>query len=232
MRCDAARQFDARSVSDDLERQLRALQPAQSEVADLVARHNVAAVVCYGVGSATLSSQARVQLACALMLARASSVRLQLFEPLLCAQECEMLRSVFDIDVLSVNERGRRVATQRTLFFMPHCPRGLYHNLVQCNAHANTLHQVVLIGNSFEQYDLLCTPDSRSLIESMATRCTLEPLPAQLDAIAGDAVRSLAIHTFTETALDGVDRELIDASCSDTELISDTASPPSEPDCS
>jgi hypothetical protein len=223
MRLDAASQFVAETLVGDVERELRALRAARDEIGELVARHRVDAVVCYGVGSATLSSQARVQLACALMFARAVPVQLQLFEPVLCEPERELLRSAFGVDVLSVNDEGRRVAAQRTLFFMPHCPRGLYHNLVQCNAHADTLPHVVLVGNSFAQYDLICAPESRSLVEAVADRCAIEALPERLEALAGDAVRSLAVHTFSATTLDGVERRLIDAPCGDRELVSDDA---------
>jgi hypothetical protein len=36
-------------------------------------------------------------------------------------------------------------------------------------------------------------------------------------------VRSLAVHTFSATTLDGVERRLIDAPCGDRELVSDDA---------
>jgi hypothetical protein len=91
---------------------------------------------------------------------------------------------------------------------------------VQSNAHAATLPHVVLVGNSFEQYDLICAPESRSLVEAVADRCTIEALPERLEALAGDAVRSLAVHTFSATTLDGVERRLIDAPCGDRELVS------------
>ena len=240
MRAEAAAQFDGERVASELERHVRSVGAASAELSELAARHPAVGVVCYGVGSASLSSEARVQIACAVALARAWAAPLQLFEPLLCDAEAQLLRDRFAIDVLTANDEGRRVVAQRTIFFMPHCPRGLYHNLVQTNARAGSLPNVVLIGNSFAQYDLMCAADARTLVEALADRCTLEPLPPRLVAAAGDALGSLAIHTFTEAALDGIDCELLDAACGDAELVSaaataqlsDSASPQRESDCS
>jgi hypothetical protein len=162
----------------------------------------------------------------------------ELFEPLLCDAECQLLRDRFSINVLSTNDEGRRVAADRTLVFMPHCPRGLYHNLVQANIRAQSLHNVMLVGNSFAQYDLLLvSADARSLVELLSDRCAIEPLPRRLAMLAGAAMRDQAIHTFTDVDIAALDPAIVEAPAGDRELVSaaeplnDTASPPRAPDC-
>ena len=56
------------------------------------------------------------------------------------------------LQVLTHDERGRRVAHRPTLFFMPHCEAVLTDALLQANLAASTLHNVVILGNRFSGY--------------------------------------------------------------------------------
>ena len=56
------------------------------------------------------------------------------------------------LSLTALNEEGRRVAHQPTLFFMPHCEAELADNLIAVNTGAGTLGNVVILGNSFAQY--------------------------------------------------------------------------------
>jgi hypothetical protein len=60
----------------------------------------------------------------------------------------------FNIDVPSVNEEGQRVLDSNhiSLVYMPHCGNALYHNFVRTNWSPSSLSRVLLIGNSFENY--------------------------------------------------------------------------------
>lgn len=54
--------------------------------------------------------------------------------------------------VMPHDERGRRVARQPTLFWMPHCEAALTDALLAANLEAGTLQNVVVLGNRFSGY--------------------------------------------------------------------------------
>ena len=124
---------------------------------------NVMELVCYGVGSIAHSSKARTQVAVALYLRESLDERivvdarsptpLRLYDPLLSRAESALLHDAFDVDVLDANDEARRRVALPTLFFMPHCPRGLYHNALRANA--SQLERVALLGNAFSNYALM-----------------------------------------------------------------------------
>jgi hypothetical protein len=51
------------------------------------------------------------------------------------------------VQVIALDEGGRRVAQQPTLFFLPHCESVLTDALLAANLEAGTLHNVVILGN-------------------------------------------------------------------------------------
>jgi len=51
-------------------------------------------------------------------------------------------------------QEAKRHALYKTLFFMPHCGKALYNNLLWANWSLDRLPKVVLIGNSFANYSL------------------------------------------------------------------------------
>jgi len=53
--------------------------------------------------------------------------------------------------VLDVDERGRRVAAERTLVFLPHCEAELCDDLLAANAAAGTLRRLAVLGNSLRR---------------------------------------------------------------------------------
>ncbi|ETW07392.1 hypothetical protein, variant [Aphanomyces invadans] len=115
-------------------------------------------LVCYGLGSFT-SSNAAYQLACAVhireWLAGHAAIHLQhacLFDPIM-TQDDAVVASAMDFDVLTTNEQGHRRATKslQTLFFMPHCGKQLYQNVLLANW--ESLQYVFILGNSFSAYD-------------------------------------------------------------------------------
>jgi hypothetical protein len=67
------------------------------------------------------------------------------------ALEKEILLSVdyCQVQILD-NHQGRQSFEGRSLFFMPHCPRQLYENVLW--AHYNQLNRIVILGNSLLNY--------------------------------------------------------------------------------
>lgn len=95
------------------------------------------------------------------------------YDPLVTDTERKILQHSFRINVLTTNEKGKRSLGQQsdesitetpcttTLFFMPHCPKGLYENVLWANW--NQLQQnpcaICIIGNSLATYvELGTTP--------------------------------------------------------------------------
>jgi hypothetical protein len=56
------------------------------------------------------------------------------------------------VQITPKDEGGRREAAAPTLFFMPHCEAVLTDALLEANAAAGTLHNVVVLGNRFSGY--------------------------------------------------------------------------------
>ena len=84
------------------------------------------------------------------------------FDPAFDASDCALLRR-FGISVIDRNEECRRSVrahqdpsspAPRTLFFMVHCSRQMYSNVLSANWRASDLGRVAIVGNSFERYGL------------------------------------------------------------------------------
>jgi hypothetical protein len=50
-------------------------------------------------------------------------------------------------------KEGKRSVQQRTLFFMPHCGRQLYSNVLWANWSPYQLEKILILGNSFALYE-------------------------------------------------------------------------------
>lgn len=59
-----------------------------------------------------------------------------------------MLREL-DLTVLTENEEGKRLLKRPTIFYLMHCGKGLYNNLLWRNWKRETLPLLTIIGNSF-----------------------------------------------------------------------------------
>lgn len=110
-------------------------------------------IVCYGIGNLAPSPTASMwQLACALTLREElNGISLLFYDPCTTPSEAQLMNDEWKIQVITENERGkRRVNGLTTLFFMPHCPRLLYANVLWANW--NDLDRVLLFGNSLPLY--------------------------------------------------------------------------------
>ncbi|GAA6105893.1 SRR1-like protein [Tachysurus ichikawai] len=107
--------------------------------------------VCYGLGNFSSSVSARYQLAMLLLLLDAlqiAVVQCSLYDPVFTVSECETLREL-GFNVLSENEEGKRAVRHPTLFYLMHCGKALYNNLLWKNWSSQVLPKVIIIGNSF-----------------------------------------------------------------------------------
>ncbi|NWR55564.1 SRR1L protein, partial [Bucorvus abyssinicus] len=108
--------------------------------------------VCYGLGQFSGCPGARYQLAFLLLLLEELGVpqgRCSLFDPAFSAQEVAALGQL-GLQVLPENEEGKHgIEGSATLFYMVHCGKALYNNLLWRNWSAGALSKMVIIGNSF-----------------------------------------------------------------------------------
>jgi hypothetical protein len=141
-------------------------------------------LVCWGLGSFASSSNARYQLACALLLrhrlsggSAAGMARAELFDPVMGEVDAAVCAAV-GVAVLERNEQGKRACTAAAggppvVFFMPHCPMRLYSNLLWANW-GRALANLVVVGNSLPSYgERVLTPEQRA----DPTNCVLRLLP-------------------------------------------------------
>ncbi|KAG8376137.1 hypothetical protein BUALT_Bualt09G0032000 [Buddleja alternifolia] len=76
---------------------------------------------------------------------------IELSVPIISLVESKVLTSL-GCSVLSINEQGRRIVLETTLFFMPHCEA----ELLETNWGVDQLNRVIVFGNSFSAYEQMC----------------------------------------------------------------------------
>lgn len=108
----------------------------------------ISTIVCYGLGRVSCSRIARYQGALLLILKDHYNASSEIYDPVFSSVDAEVLEDL-GIKVLKRNEEGKRKVTGITLFFLPHCGKELYNNLLWANWRASSLPFCVIIGNSF-----------------------------------------------------------------------------------
>ncbi|KAJ0067457.1 hypothetical protein NL108_007922 [Boleophthalmus pectinirostris] len=107
--------------------------------------------VCYGLGSFSSCVSARYQLAMLLLLLGALKIELSdclVFDPVFSSGEKDVLKRI-GLTVLTENEEGKRQVDKPTIFYLMHCGKALYNNLLWKNWSKHCLTEIIIIGNSF-----------------------------------------------------------------------------------
>ncbi|RWS16712.1 hypothetical protein B4U79_00769 [Dinothrombium tinctorium] len=120
-------------------------------------------LICYGLGSFRDSRCSRYQLAFFVLLKDAINYRnISIYDPIFTCYEKHILSSHYHIDVISENDRCKRcVQNGCSLFFMPHCDKILFNNLLWANWNSMCLNNIIIFGNSFQ-----------TMVNSMVSRAT------------------------------------------------------------
>ncbi|CAI9596694.1 unnamed protein product [Staurois parvus] len=109
--------------------------------------------VCYGLGNFASCVIARHQLAFLLLFLKQFKISYQqcyVFDPVFSLSEISVLQEL-DLKVISKNEEGKRGVQKPTVFYMLHCGKALYNNLLWRNWSLEALSQIIIIGNSFKE---------------------------------------------------------------------------------
>ncbi|XP_070619512.1 SRR1-like protein [Erythrolamprus reginae] len=168
--------------------------------------------VCYGLGSFASCGKARLQLAFLVLLLEELKVppeRCFVFDPVFSALEVEVL-SGLGLTVLQRNEDGKRRVEGPTLFYMIHCGKALYNNLLWRNWSVEALSQMVVVGNSFRALEerLLAKvfSENYSYIAKVLEATQEEALPPHQQH--PEAFNDTSVHCFPLQKLRGLPGDL------------------------
>ncbi|KAM9810929.1 SRR1-like protein [Neosynchiropus ocellatus] len=161
--------------------------------------------ICYGLGPFSSIVSARYQLAMMLLLLEAAQIPMEdcfMFDPVFSAGEKGVLKEL-GLTVLTENEEGKRLATKPSIFYLMHCGKALYNNLLWKNWSTDHLPRIAIIGNSFtgmkdRSVEREFTRDYRFLSQA-ATMSKERPLtcPSRMMDVFGDT----AIMSFSSSSL-------------------------------
>ncbi|XP_031843006.1 SRR1-like protein isoform X2 [Nomia melanderi] len=108
----------------------------------------ISEILCYGLGSFSSQKSAKYQLALLLSLKNHYCSRVRVYDPIFTPIEMKLLTR-FGLDVLNVNEEGKRIVEDdTTLVYMPHCSIHLINNFLYANW-GKRLSKCILLTNSF-----------------------------------------------------------------------------------
>ncbi|KAM4808064.1 SRR1-like protein [Rhinophrynus dorsalis] len=108
--------------------------------------------VCYGLGHFSSCVISRDQLAFLLLFLEQFKIprcQAYVFDPVFSPMEISLLQKL-GLNVVFENEEGKHVVHKPTVFYMLHCGKALYNNLLWRNWSQDTLPNMIIIGNSFK----------------------------------------------------------------------------------
>jgi len=77
-----------------------------------------------------------------------------LYDPVMSKYDCELAKHLGLVVLDAKDETAKKPVQQhRTLLYMPHCPKGLYSQVLEFNWSREQLDKVVILGNRFTRYD-------------------------------------------------------------------------------
>eukprot|EP00960_Hanusia_phi_P045279 757137-Hanusia_phi.AAC.4 len=117
-------------------------------------------MICYGIGNFSSSASSLLQISLARLLKESFQiVSSSLFDPVMTEAERAAAQSLGFI-IPEEDEVGLCATNSDSLFFMPHCGRRLYSNVLRANWGPRNLARIVIMGNSFGAYRMRRLPDN------------------------------------------------------------------------
>ena len=127
--------------------------PAFLDILNEFREKSVTKIYCLGIGDLCSNFAARFQTAFILKIAKECSIKdLFYYDPLLC-ENCKRIAEKLGFVCGTENVEGCYKFQNGTAFYMPHCPRFIYHNLIVNNWNSSDLENLLIVGNSFELYE-------------------------------------------------------------------------------
>ncbi|OAQ26868.1 SRR1-domain-containing protein [Linnemannia elongata AG-77] len=127
---------------------------ADTPADDDFSRSDIVDMICYGIGSIESSRNAQFQLAMALCLKEILQLSgtVSIFDPVMTSYDCQLMEYL-GMKVLTGDGRSRQPVEVKTLYYMPHCPKGLYSLILETNWSRQCLDNLAILGNRFTMYD-------------------------------------------------------------------------------
>lgn len=161
-------------------------------------------IVCLGLGPFTRTHQALHQAAFIVNVQRQHKLQEALYyDPVFRDTEKELIQRL-NGTVMPEDCAGRHEATVPTLYYLPHCPFALMHNLLWSNWNSESLANVFLISNSFEMLTLNRTQskNSNDHITRITPHCTENAL--EDDYEHHNVFNDLSLHSFPSDKMPAV----------------------------
>ncbi|ESO97943.1 hypothetical protein LOTGIDRAFT_103688 [Lottia gigantea] len=161
-------------------------------------------LVVYGVGNFSSSLIAKQQLDLVSALRRdlkISKGSSYCYDPVFTQVEIKALTQLGWI-VPNENEEGKRNSKNKCIYYLPHCGKSLYNNILWSNWSVDTLPGIIIIGNSFTA---ITDRTPKRLLEKcggyilkIQPYTTEIPLPTRLYK-DNDVFNDISIHVFTRS---------------------------------
>ncbi|ORX56172.1 SRR1-domain-containing protein [Hesseltinella vesiculosa] len=168
-----------------------------TSVQDHLLTRDIKDIVCYGIGSMEDSIPARYQFMLILLLKERLKIPGQIFiyDPVMSNLD-KQVSEHYGLKVISTNEDCKRQVSVSTLFYMPHCTREHYNNVLASNWDAEHLEHITLIGNDLTdiQPDNVLQQKCPLLLKAAGLIQSI-PFPAHLFDI-NNVFNNTSIQTF------------------------------------
>ncbi|KAF9111553.1 hypothetical protein BGX27_004775 [Mortierella sp. AM989] len=107
----------------------------------------------------------------------------------------KQLAEKLGLKVLEEKDKTSQQVKARTLLYMPHCPKGLYSQVLETNWSRKQLDNLVILGNRFTMYDERQFAKQAPFILPALSIALVSPLP-QVKFEDNTIFNDLAIHCF------------------------------------
>ena len=186
---------------ENLEDEINKIEVSQFPAFDVLyeefTKKQISKIQCLGIGDPCKSAAARLQTSFILKLSSKCNVqKITYFDPALC-ESCRSILTRMRFECQEEDVEGSIEFSPDTAFYMPHCPRFLYHNLLLANWDAERLQNLFIVGNSFDVYEekvrMFKQPNPTCVEDLYATKSVHE---IKLDFKGNDFFDSTSLMSF------------------------------------
>lgn len=125
----------------------------------------------------------------------------EFFDPSFTPADTRVIEHHYGLAVVSRNERATRPVSSPTIFYMPHCPKALYNNLLYANWSHDRLANLIIFGNSFSHLQqTIVDVDSRIYTYLVDSFELLDEVEVASDSEPTNAFVDLSFNLFRERA--------------------------------
>ena len=142
-------------LSKDLKNHLNLINnkiyPSYYYLINFLKTEHIQNVICLGIGDPCSNNRSRNQLSFIKSICDECLIsKIFFYDPITCL-ECNS--NIKDLNIKIMNStNGEILIEEKTLFFMPNCPKFLFNNIISTNWSIDLLLNLYFLGNSFNYY--------------------------------------------------------------------------------